>query len=85
MTAALAVVVFLPRMQHAPAAAAVPATTAVVMHPVTAMTVAHPAQTTTTSEIAATDPIEVVDPDLLSDLDFYGWLAKQPSTDATGG
>lgn len=84
LAAALALVVFLPRMSRAPAAR-VPDTTAVVARPATTPVVARPAQAATANEIAAADPIEVVDPDMLSDLDFYGWLAKQPGTDADGG
>jgi len=84
LAAVLAVIVFLPRMPHAPSAK-VPATTAVVAQPVATMTTMRPAQTAIASETAASDPIEVVDPDMLSDLEFYGWLAKQPDADATGG
>jgi hypothetical protein len=84
LAAALALVVFLPRMPRAPAAR-VPETTAVVAKRATTPVTARPAQTTAANEIAASDPIEVVDPDMLTDLDFYGWLAKQPGTDASGG
>jgi hypothetical protein len=45
----------------------------------------HPTHTPTANEIAASDSIEVVDPDMLSDIEFYGWLAKQPDADASGG
>jgi len=79
--AVLAVVMLLPRTP--PAAA--PAATAVVAQPAATVAIVHQAQTTTTSEIVASDPIEAVDPDMLSDLDFYGWLAEQQNTDASGG
>lgn len=85
LAASLAAIVLLPPMQHAPSSA-IPVTTAVVAaRPTPAMSTTHPAQTATINEIVASDPIETVDPDMLSDLDFYGWLAKQPSTDASGG
>jgi hypothetical protein len=82
--AVLAVIVFWPRMPHAPATA-VPATTAVVAQPVPTRAPVHPTHTPTANEIAASDSIEVVDPDMLSDIEFYGWLAKQPDADASGG
>ncbi len=86
LTAALALAVFLPRLPHAPAATT-PIATVAITHPVTAFAATHPAraQIATTNQVAASDPIEAADPDMLSDLDFYGWLAKQPNTHATGG
>jgi hypothetical protein len=84
LASALAVVVFLPPMLRAPAASD-PVTTAEVAQPVPTSATVHPAHMATTNEIVASDTIEVVDPDMLSDLDFYGWLAKQPNTDASGG
>jgi len=84
LVAVLAVVVLLPRVSHAPAVA-VQARSAVVAHSVPANATVRSAQSAATNEIAASDPIETVDPDMLSDLDFYGWLAKQPDADATGG
>jgi len=85
LTAMIAVAVFLPRMQQAPPVAAPSRTAVVAARPVATIATEHPAALATIKEIAVSDAIEVVDPDMLSDLDFYGWLATQPSTDATGG
>jgi len=85
LTAVFAVILFLPRIPHAPAVAAPATSASATAQPATTMAATHPAQSATTNEIVASDPIEAVDPDMLSDLDFYGWLAKQPSTDAAGG
>ncbi|HTA65780.1 MAG TPA: hypothetical protein VK753_09755 [Xanthomonadaceae bacterium] len=85
---ALALAVFIPHLPqlptttiHAPAAGVVPSqavqTTAAhaVNNPVAAAVPDAPEATT----------LETADPDMLSDLDFYGWLAKQPGNGNTGG
>ena len=85
LTAAFALVVFLPRMPHA-SSPAMPATTVAVVAPHTATQVAgHPAIATAGAVVAASDSLDAVDPDMLSDLDFYGWLAKQPANTSPGG
>jgi len=84
LAAAIALVLCMPDMSLAPPKRVPDRTVEVARHAMTPV-VAHPGQTTTASEVAVSEPIEVVDPDLLSDLDFYGWLAKQPGTDASGG
>jgi hypothetical protein len=86
LTAALALAAFLPRMPHAPMASQ-PATSivAVAVRPATALTIAQPSNPTAVTNVAAPDALETADPELLSDLDFYGWLAKQPSHSASGG
>lgn len=80
LATALVVAVVVPRLQHgsgaqdpAPIAHAPRAIAATAVDP--AAPVAGYASTL--------DPMEDADPDMLSDLDFYGWLAKQPGT--TGG
>jgi hypothetical protein len=89
LTAALVLVVLLPRTPHVPVATV----------PTTMTTIAQPAVATTTTrtrgdiasiaDITAPDPvnvdaIEAADPDMLSDIEFYGWLAKQPNANASG-
>jgi hypothetical protein len=90
LTAALALAVFLPRLPQAPTAT-LPAATAVVAttqyHAPTSSAggnLATVAQTAT-PDLAELPSLETADPDMLSDLDFYGWLAKQPGTSKTGG
>jgi hypothetical protein len=86
LTAALALAVFLPRLPHAPTTAAQPATMEVsTERPAATRTVAQHSDPTMATEAAAPDSLEAADPQLLSDLDFYGWLAKQPSHSASGG
>jgi hypothetical protein len=86
LTAALALAVFLPRMPHAPITTAQPTTTvAVIPRPAATLTVAQRSDPTEITNITAPDALETADPELLSDLDFYGWLAKQPNHSASGG
>ncbi len=88
LTAALALAVFLPRIPHAPpaAAAAIPMATATGVQPAAIPASATQAFATTATQIASSDPVEAAaDPDMLSDLDFYGWLAKQPGSSGKGG
>lgn len=85
LTAALALAVFLPRLPHTQVTAALPVTTAIAVRPAAALTAIHRGGSATVTEIAAPDPLEATDPELLSDLDFYGWLAKQPGHSASGG
>ena len=82
LTAALAVAAFLPRISHAPAAAIV---TAAVARPGAASAIVHGNDAIAKAQASMQDSPETVDPDMLSDLDFYGWLAKQPSIGASGG
>ncbi len=85
LTAAFALVVFLPRMPHAPAAK-MPAATVVAVVPRTATQAAfHPIGIAAVAAAVPSDSLEAVDPDMLSDLDFYGWLAKQPANTSPGG
>lgn len=86
LTAALALAVFLPRMPHAPMAATKPAATiAIAAQPAASQTVALHTDSATVGNLATPDALETADPELLSDLDFYGWLAKQPNHSASGG
>ena len=83
LTAALALAVLLPRMPHAPMTAAQP--TMAAAQPAAARTLALGSNPAMVGNAAAPDALEAADPELLSDLDFYGWLAKQPSHSAAGG
>ena len=88
LTATLALAVFLPRIPHAPPAAAATISTITVtsVQPAAIPASANQAVATTATEIASSDPVEAAaDPDMLSDLDFYGWLAKQPDSSGRGG
>ena len=79
LTVALAVVAFMPRMAHDQAA------TAYIPQPSAAAAVVRGNDMVAKAPAPGQDALEAVDPDMLSDLDFYGWLAKQPSNDASGG
>jgi hypothetical protein len=90
VTAALALAVFLPHLPHAPTAV-LPSATAVVataQHTAAAST-AHDSNAalaqTATPDPAELPSLETADPDMLSNLDFYGWLAKQPGAGNSGG
>jgi hypothetical protein len=95
VTAALALAVFLPPLPHAPTNAAPAASVAIAApHAVSAGSAAHenpsaiagiatPGVTDASSTDAPT--LETTDPDMLSDLDFYGWLARQPNASNSGG
>jgi hypothetical protein len=85
LTAALALAVFLPRMPHAPSTVAQTTTVAATPRPATTLTVAQSSDPTEIINVAAPDALETADPELLRDLDFYGWLAKQPNHSASGG
>ena len=88
LTAALALAVFLPRMAHAPAVTVgQPATpgVAIAVPPAPAGSVAQRGGSTHVSDSVAPDAMESTDPELLRDLDFYGWLAKQSGDNASGG
>jgi hypothetical protein len=90
VTAALALAIFLPDLHQAPTTA-LPTSTAVVATP------QHAAATSTardgsasvaqaaTPDLTELPTLETADPDMLSDLDFYGWLAKQPGSGNPGG
>ncbi|HEY2345536.1 MAG TPA: hypothetical protein VGH80_06570 [Xanthomonadaceae bacterium] len=89
--AALVLAVFIPGLPMAPTAA-IHAPTANVVVPQQAVRQVHAAHPGNPEVIAAATPdapeaatLETADPDLLSDLDFYGWLAKQPGNSTTGG
>ncbi len=84
LTAALALVAFLPHMPRAPAVAT-PAPTVSIVPPVAPPTMVARTSAATVADVVAADAVEAVDPDMLSELDFYGWLAKQPGNSATGG
>jgi hypothetical protein len=89
LTAALALAVFMPRLPQAPTAA-IPATAVVVAtaqhSPIASARDETPAVAQTAIPDSVDAPsLETADPDMLSNLDFYGWLAKQPSTGNTGG
>jgi hypothetical protein len=85
LTAALALAVFLPRMPHVQMIAAQPTTIAVTPRPAATLSVAQRSDPAEITNVAAPDTLETADPELLSDLDFYGWLAKQPNHSASGG
>ena len=85
LTAALALVVFLPRMPHAPAATMPAATVVAVTQRAATQAASHHADIAAVAAAVPSDSLEAVDPDLLSDLDFYGWLAKQPANTSPGG
>jgi hypothetical protein len=85
LTAALALAVFLPRLPHAAAPVAQPATAAAVaIPPAAADSVAQQGTPANIGDSAVPDAMESTDPELLRDLDFYGWLAKQPGHSAGG-
>jgi cytochrome c-type biogenesis protein CcmH/NrfG len=84
LTAILALAVFLPRMPHTPIAT-MPATTVAASKQPTVATSTHRIAAAAVATSVAQDPAEAVDPDMLTDLDFYGWLAKQPGANASGG
>jgi hypothetical protein len=84
LAAALALVTFMPHMPHAPVSAMPAATVTVAQSAATRVTV-NQGNSGAVAEVAATDALEAADPEMLSDLDFYGWLAKQPGTRASGG
>jgi hypothetical protein len=90
LTAALALAVFLPpRLAHAPTATT--SAPAVVVAPLRASpAVPTNSDTETAAQTGAPDMAEAsspetADPDMLNDLDFYGWLAKQQDNGKTGG
>jgi hypothetical protein len=88
LTAALALAVFLPRPTQAPRPVVSPPSVAV--SPRHAAPASRAPDQTAVAQAAASDfseppSLETTDPDMLSDLDFYGWLAKQPDTANTGG
>jgi hypothetical protein len=89
LTAALALAVLLPRLPQAPTAPTLPAAPVVVApQPMSSASMAGDnmaavAKSATSDAIEAPTP-ETADPDMLSDLDFYGWLAKQPAGDSGG-
>ncbi|HEV2607448.1 MAG TPA: hypothetical protein VGT79_05650 [Xanthomonadaceae bacterium] len=90
LTAALALAVFLPRLPQAPNTTTHAAPTTIAMHHTAspasaAREIPNSVVETATSDSAETPSLETTDPDMLSNLDFYGWLAKQPNTGNTGG
>ena len=86
LTAALALAVFLPRLPVAPTTATPPTpTVAIAVTPAPAGSIAQQSDPANVGETAAPDAMESTDPELLRDLDFYGWLAKQPGHNASGG
>lgn len=85
LTATLALAVFLPLMPHTQIAASRPTTIAIVDQPASNRTLAQRSNPTAATHAVAPDALEAADPELLSDLDFYGWLAKQPNQSAAGG
>ncbi len=77
LTAAMALAAIVPRPLHAPDAnARMAAATTDATHDKNAID--YP-------QAAVLDSLETVDPDMLSDLDFYGWLADRPDSNASGG
>ncbi len=85
LTAALAFAVFLPRLPHAPTAAQPTPAVAIAVAPAPTGSIAQQTAPTNIGETASPDAMESTDPELLRDLDFYGWLAQQPGHDASGG
>lgn len=87
MAAALAMAVFLPRLLYPHMTAAQPTTASVATttRPAATSIIGDRSDLTTATHAAAPDALETVDPELLSDLDFYGWLANQPNHRASGG
>jgi hypothetical protein len=87
LTAALALAVFLPHMPHSATATTAQPTPAVAAAatPAPAGSIVQSTAPTNILENAAPDAMESADPELLRDLDFYGWLAKQPGNNASGG
>ncbi len=84
LTAAMALVVFMPRTPHA-SAAPMPTTIVAVASHATNQAVINPSNTTSVSMAVSADAFDAADPEMLSDLDFYGWLAEQPANDSSGG
>jgi hypothetical protein len=90
LTAALALAVFLPRLPQAPTTPTHAAPIAIATHHTASLASAardipNSVVETATSDSAETPSLETTDPDMLSNLDFYGWLAKQQETGKTGG
>ncbi|MEO7478819.1 MAG: hypothetical protein ABIT64_06280 [Lysobacteraceae bacterium] len=83
LAASLTLVAFMPRLLHDQATAAI--ATVHVAQSNTGPAVVRVDDAIVKAQASRQDPLEVVDPDMLSDLDFYGWLAKQPSVEASGG
>jgi len=80
--AALALAVFMPLLPRTPAPVAMTsnpvavAPRAVTSSPLEAA--ASPALSANTQEAVDAGELDTADPDMLSDLEFYGWLARQP-------
>ncbi len=85
LTAALALATFMPRMPRTPATAISATTVVVTQSAATHVVVDQGNVTAATDEVATSDSLDAADPEMLSELDFYGWLARQPSTRAAGG
>jgi hypothetical protein len=85
LTAALVLAVFLPRLPHAPTAEHPIPSVAVTVKPAPSGSIAQQGNPANVGETVAPDAMESTDPELLRDLDFYGWLAKQPGHNASGG
>ena len=86
LTAALALAVFLPRLPHAETPSVQPvAAIATAALPSSGGSIAQTGIPARVGATAAPDPLETTDPELLRNLDFYGWLAKQPGQNTAGG
>ena len=85
LAAALALALFVPRLTTAPGSA--PASPAASASPASAAGTAssNRSATATAAEPSEAPSLETTDPEMLADLEFYGWLAKQPGTSAPGG
>jgi hypothetical protein len=84
-TAAIALATFLP---HTQMATVTPSTSGGVVASGAASTVrdAHASiAQTATSDLLQAPSVEAADPDALSDLEFYRWLATQPGNGSSGG
>ncbi len=82
--AACGLLVLVPRMSHAPVASA-PTARVAAAQPVAPATTVQRNPGIADARTTKPDSLDAVDPDMLSDLEFYGWLAKQPALDASGG
>jgi len=89
LAAALAIALFVPRLTIAPAgtpASAASPAAAASSAPMAAIASASPATTPAAGAESSDAPsLETTDPEMLADLEFYGWLAKQPGTAVPGG
>lgn len=89
LAAVLALAMFVPILPRVPmpTTPVTPITAAATtpIAPAPADSIARQDVPTTSGATPAPDAMETTDPELLSNLQFYGWLAKQPARNASGG